>query len=54
MTRRAVVSRDGKRLWFVGSRISGIVQKAPMTRPDFVPIGRVGSMYVSPGYVLRR
>jgi hypothetical protein len=53
MTRRAVVSHDGKRLWFVGSRISGIVQKAPRTRPDFVPAGRVGSLYVSPGYVRR-
>jgi hypothetical protein len=51
--RRAVVSRDGKRLWFVGSRISGIVQKASPTRPDFVPVGRVGPPYVSPGYVRR-
>jgi hypothetical protein len=51
VNRRAVVSRDGKRLWFVGSKISGLVRKAPPGRGDFVPIGRVGSAYASPGYM---
>jgi hypothetical protein len=49
--RRAIVSRDGKRLWFVGSRISGIVRKAPPGRSDFAPVARVGVPYASPGYV---
>jgi hypothetical protein len=48
--RRAVVSRDGKRLWFVGSRISGVVQKAAPGARDFVPLGVAGMAYASPGY----
>jgi hypothetical protein len=52
--RRAVVSRDGKRLWFVGSKISGTIRKAPPGRGDFVPIGRVGLAYSSPGYVRQK
>ena len=48
--RRAVVSRDGKRLWFVGSRISGMVRKAVPGAPDFVPVGVAGTAYASPGY----
>jgi hypothetical protein len=48
--RRAVVSRDGKRLWFVGSRISGVIRKAPVAGGEFVPAGSVGMSYVSPGY----
>ena len=51
--RRAVVSRDGKRLWFVGSRISGIVRKAPLGAHDFVPADAVGMAYASPGYARR-
>jgi hypothetical protein len=49
--RRAVVSRDGKRLWFVGSRISGVVRRAPAGAPDVVPLGAAGVAYASPGYV---
>ena len=48
--RRAVVSRDGKRLWFVGSRISGVIRKSPAAVAEFVPAGAVGTGYVSPGY----
>ena len=48
--RRAVVSRDGRRLWFVGSRISGVIRKAPAAVGEFVPAGSVGMGYVSPGY----
>jgi hypothetical protein len=48
--RRAVVSRDGKRLWFIGSRISGIVRKAPLGAHDFVAADAVGMAYASPGY----
>lgn len=48
--RRAVVSRDGKRLWFVGSRISGVIRKSPAAVAEFVPAGGVGMGYVSPGY----
>ena len=48
--RRAVVSRDGKRLWFVGSRIGGVVRKGSPPAGDFVPAGSVGRSYVSPGY----
>lgn len=52
--RRAVVSRDGKRLWFVGSRISGIVRKVAVgARREFVPPGVAGMAYVSPGYTRR-
>lgn len=51
--RRAVVSRDGKRLWFVGSRISGVVRRSPVGARDFVPLGAAGPGYVSPGYVRR-
>lgn len=49
--RRAVVSRDGKRLWFVGSRISGVVRKGVPPRGDFVPPGLAGMAYASPSYV---
>lgn len=48
--RRAVVSRDGKRLWFVGSNISGTVRKGRPPGGDFVPAGAVGMGYTSPGY----
>jgi hypothetical protein len=51
--RRAVVSRDGKRLWFVGSRISGVVRKAAPGAGDFVTADAVGMAYVSPGYARR-
>ncbi|MGH3128722.1 MAG: hypothetical protein ACRDPX_12455 [Gaiellaceae bacterium] len=52
--RRAVVSRDGKRLWFVGSRISGVVRKAAAgARREFVPPGVAGMAYASPGYARR-
>ena len=51
--RRAVVSRDGKRLWFVGSRISGVVRKAPPGASDFVTADAVGMAYASPGYARR-
>jgi hypothetical protein len=51
--RRAVVSRDGTRLWFVGSRISGVVRRASAGATDFVPAGLPGTAYASPGYVLR-
>ena len=51
--RRAVVSRDGKRLWFVGSRISGVVLKAPPGASDFVTAHAVGMAYASPGYARR-
>jgi hypothetical protein len=49
--RHAVVSRDGKRLWFVGSKISGVVRRAPAGARDFVPLGGSGPGYVPPGYV---
>jgi hypothetical protein len=49
-SRRAIVSRDGKRLWFVGSRISGVVRKSMPGATDFVPYGLAGLSYVSPGY----
>jgi hypothetical protein len=49
--RRAVVSRDGKRLWFVGSRISGVVRRVPAGAREFVPLGVAGVGYASPGYV---
>jgi hypothetical protein len=49
--RRAVVSRDGTRLWFVGSRISGVVRKAVPGAGEFVPTGVAGMGYQSPGYV---
>jgi hypothetical protein len=49
-SRRAVVSRDGKRLWFIGSRISGVVRKSVPGATDFVPGGLAGMSYVSPGY----
>ena len=48
--RRAIVSRDGKRLWFIGSRISGVVRRAPAGAADFVPAGVAGMSYLPPGY----
>ena len=48
--RRAVVSRDGKQLWFVGSRISGVVTRAVPGAGEFVPHGVAGMSYASPGY----
>jgi hypothetical protein len=51
MRRRAVVSRDGKRLWFVGSRINGVIRKGPAPLGEFVPAGSVGMGYTAPGYV---
>jgi hypothetical protein len=51
--RRAVVSRDGKRLWFLGSRISGVLRKAPAGAREFVPAGSAGMAYASPGYARR-
>ena len=51
--RRAVVSRDGRRLWFVGSRISGVVRKAAPGARDFVKADAVGMAYTSPGYARR-
>jgi hypothetical protein len=50
--RHAVVSRDGKRLWFVGSRISGVIRKSAPTAGEFVPAGVAGTDYVSPGYAV--
>jgi hypothetical protein len=52
--RHAVVSRDGKRLWFVGSRISGVIRKSPPAFAEFVPAGVAGMDYVSPGYAVLR
>ena len=50
--RHSVVSRDGKRLWFVGSRISGFVRKVPTgAHYDYVPARTVGTAYASPGYL---
>jgi hypothetical protein len=49
--RRAVVSRDGKRLWFVGSNISGVVHRVSGKAPDFVPAGVAGMSYARTGYV---
>ena len=51
--RRAVVSRDGKRLWFVGSRIRGVVRRSVPGSPEFVPADAVGTAYASPGYARR-
>jgi hypothetical protein len=48
--RRSVVSRDGKRLWFVGSNIEGVVRKGGPPLGDFVPSGLAGMSYASPGY----
>ena len=48
--RRAVVSRDGKRLWFVGSRISGVMRRGKVGGAEFVPQGAAGMGYASPGY----
>lgn len=48
--RRAVVSRDGKRLWFVGSRISGLVRRGIPGAGDFVAADAVGAGYASPGH----
>jgi hypothetical protein len=50
--RRAVVSRDGTRLWFVGSNISGVARKGRPAGGDFVARGTVGMGYQSPGYGL--
>ncbi len=52
--RRAVVSRDGTRLWFVGSRISGVVRKGRAVVGEFVPAGVAGTGYASPGYTAPR
>jgi hypothetical protein len=48
--RRAIVSRDRTYLWFVGSRISGLVRKGTPPGGDFVPSGSTGMTYVSSGY----
>jgi hypothetical protein len=48
--RRAVVSRDGKRLWFVGSNIRGMIRKGLPAGGVLVPSGVAGATYVSPGY----
>ena len=52
--RRAVVSRDGKRLWFVGSRINGVIRKGAPPTGDFVSPGAAGMSYASPGYAAGR
>ena len=52
--RRAAVSRDGKRLWFVGSRIGGVMRRGQPPVGDFVPSASVGASYVSPGYRLHQ
>jgi hypothetical protein len=49
-TRRSVVSTDGKRLWFVGSNIKGIIHRGRPRGGDIVPADSVGTSYVSPGY----
>jgi hypothetical protein len=50
--RRAVVSRDGSRLWFIGSNIRGVVRKGRPGAGDFVSSADVGSAYQSPGYAV--
>ena len=48
-----MVSRDGKRLWFVGSRISGVDQEERPTERRVRRRGNVaGTEYVSPGYAV--
>lgn len=48
--RRAVVSPDKSFLWFVGSRISGVMRKGISPSGDFVPSWAAGTGYLSPGY----
>ena len=48
--RRAVVSRDKTFLWFVGSRITGVMRKGVPSTGDFVPQGSTGMTYVARGY----
>jgi hypothetical protein len=50
-TSRAVVTRDGKRLSFVGSRIRGVIRKGRPPGGDYVDADAVGMAYVSPGYL---
>jgi len=52
-SRRAIVSRDGRRLWFIGSNITGVISKGRPPTGDMVPAGFAGTSYVSPGYVPR-
>lgn len=48
--RRAVVTRGGKRLSFIGSRTTGVVRRGHPGGGDFVPPTAVGATYTSPGY----
>ena len=50
-SRRAVVARDKQRLWFVGSRIYGVVRRGLPAGGDVVTADRVGLAYVTPGYL---
>jgi hypothetical protein len=52
LTRRSQVSSDGRYLTFVGSSntISGTISKGVPSGGDFVPSGRAGTGYQSPGY----
>jgi hypothetical protein len=49
-TRKAVVSSDGSYLTFIGSNISGRINKGTPSGGDFVPASKVGASYTSPGY----
>ena len=49
-TRRAVVSSDGSNSTFIGSNISGQMNKGMPPGGDFVPASKVGASYSSPGY----
>jgi hypothetical protein len=51
--RRAVVARDGKRLWFVGSNIRGVIRRGLPPQGDMVPLGTTGTSYLPPGYRTR-
>lgn len=49
-TRAKAVERDGKVTWPTGSLIEGSVTSGTPASGDFVPEGRAGVNYVSPGY----
>jgi Big-like domain-containing protein len=49
-SRKAVVSSDGSYSTFIGSNISGRINKGMPSGGDFVPASKVGANYASPGY----
>lgn len=53
-SRRAVVAPGKRRLWFVGSKISGVIRRGLPASGDFVTPDAVGVGYASPGYVRAR